>query len=257
MNIRYLLSDPRHSLFGQLTVYYVLLATAFYLLIHYVPTVSHYLYEWRAEGYERPGVIDQIVGDNTFRAMQAETALALLTATVGALLLMVPVTWVYMGTRRRRGLDQSMVESLLILPIAVAGVVVIVQDSLALAFSLAGIFAGIQFRSKLKYYADAHFLFASIGVGLAAGIGALHIASVMSVVFNYTAYLIWRLNYGADAGERHLRFASDGVRHNVHRRKLERHQHERRADETHHAPEQGGGDDAGPGTRPHGPDEPP
>jgi hypothetical protein len=225
MNVRYLLSDPRHSLFGQLTVYYVLLASAFFVLVHFVPTVSHYLYEWRADGIERPDVIDQIVGDNTFRAMQAETALALFTATVGALLLMVPVTWVYMGTRRRRGLDQSMVESLLVLPIAVAGVVVIVQDSLALAFSLAGIFAGIQFRSKLKYYADAHFLFASIGVGLAAGIGALHIATVMSVVFNYTAFLIWRLNYGADAGERHLRFASEDARDFAHKRKQERHLH--------------------------------
>ena len=221
MNIRYLLSDPRQALFGQLTLYYVLVASGFFLLTHYVPTVSHYLYEWRVEA--RPDVIDQVAGGNTFRAMQAETAIALLTATVGALLLMVPVTWVYMGTRRRRGLDQSMVESLLILPIAVAGVVVIVQDSLALAFSLAGIFAGIQFRSKLKYYADAHFLFASIGVGLAAGVGALHIAAVMSVVFNYTAYMIWRLNYGAEAGERHLRFASDGARETAHKRKEVRH----------------------------------
>lgn len=236
MNYRHLLSDPKHALFGQLTVYYVVLAIVFYLLMHFVPAVTHYLYEWRAEGYERPDVIDQIVGDNTFRAMQAETAFALLTATIGALLLMVPVTWVYMGTRRRRGLDQSMVESLLVLPIAVAGVVVIVQDSLALAFSLAGIFAGIQFRSKLKYYADAHFLFASIGVGLAAGIGALHIATVMSVVFNYTAYVIWRLNYGADAGERHLRFASDGAREVAHKRKEERRLHHQHDDESRDQP---------------------
>ena len=233
MQLRYLLSDPRRSLFGQLTVYYVLLATAFFSLVHYVPAVSHYLYEWRGEDQTRSEVIDQVVGGGTFRAMQADTAIALFTATIGALLLMLPVTWVYMGTRRRRGLDQSMIESLLILPIAVAGVVVIVQDSLALAFSLAGIFAGIQFRSKLKYYADAHFLFASIGVGLAAGIGALHIATVMSVVFNYTAFLIWRLNYGADAGERHLRFASEGAREVAHKRKSERHGNHHGGDKNH------------------------
>ena len=231
MNARYLVSDPRRALFTQLTLYYVLLATAFFLLVHYVPTVSHYLYDWRVGNGTRPEVIDTLVGGNTFRAHQAETGIALLAATVGALLLMVPVTWVYMGTRRRSGLDQSMIESLLILPIAVAGVVIIVQDSLALAFSLAGIFAGIQFRSKLKHYSDAHFLFASIGVGLAAGVGALHIATVMSVVFNYTAYLIWRLNYGADAGERHLRFASENAREVVHKHKEERHLHHHKDDQ--------------------------
>ena len=231
MNARHLVSDPRHALFAQLTLYYVVLATAFFLLVHYVPTVSHYLYDWRVENGARPEVIETLVGGNTFRAHQAETGIALLAATVGALLLMVPVTWVYMGTRRRSGLDQSMIESLLILPIAVAGVVIIVQDSLALAFSLAGIFAGIQFRSKLKHYSDAHFLFASIGVGLAAGVGALHIATVMSVVFNYTAYLIWRLNYGADAGERHLRFASENAREVAHKHKEERHLHHHKGDQ--------------------------
>jgi uncharacterized membrane protein YhiD involved in acid resistance len=88
-----------------------------------------------------------------------------------------------------------------------------------LAFSLAGIFAGIQFRSRLKYYADAHFIFAAIGVGLAAGIGALHIAAVMSFCFNYIAYFIWRLGYGAESAERHLRFATEEARAEADRRK--------------------------------------
>lgn len=225
---RDLMSDPRKALFGQLTLYYVVLGVAVALLMRVSPRLASYLYSWRAADSGRGDVAAQLAADNTFRALQADTALALLVSTVGALVLMVPVTWVYMGTRRRRGLDQSMVESLLMLPIAVAGVVVIVQDSLALAFSLAGIFAGIQFRSKLKFYADAHFMFASIGVGLAAGIGALHIAAVMSLCFTYVSYAIWRLNYGAEAGERHLRYASNEAkeqhaqRRKVHRRDKDR-----------------------------------
>lgn len=160
-----------------------------------------------------------------FRALEPDAAWALFAWIIGALLLMIPVSWVYIGTRRRSGLDQSMIESLLMWPAVVAGVVVIVQDSLALAFSLAGIFAGIQFRSRLKYYADAHFIFAAIGVGLAAGIGALHIAVVMSLCFNYTAYFIWRIGYGAESAERHLRFATEEARDMAQRRKEYIHLH--------------------------------
>jgi hypothetical protein len=219
---RDLLSDPRKALFGQLTLYYAALSLVVLLFARISPGSARYLYTWRSTGAEHVDLAAQLTADNTFTALQAETAVALFVSTVGALVLMVPVTWVYMGTRRRRGLDQSMVESLLMLPVAVAGVVVIVQDSLALAFSLAGIFAGIQFRSRLKFYADAHFMFTSIGVGLAAGIGALHIAGVMSLCFNYVAYTIWRLNYGAESGERHLRFATDGAKEKAHRRKVDR-----------------------------------
>ncbi|MFL2547005.1 MAG: hypothetical protein ACJ0SL_06545, partial [Candidatus Rariloculaceae bacterium] len=70
-----------------------------------------------------------------FRALEPDAAWALFAWIIGALLLMIPVSWVYIGTRRRSGLDQSMIESLLMWPAVVAGVVVIVQDSLALAFS--------------------------------------------------------------------------------------------------------------------------
>ena len=224
---RDLLSDPRKALFGQLTLYYAVLGLLVLVLVREAPGVAGYLYTWQGPGGTGSGNLSdlaaQLAAQNTFRASQAHMALALLISTVGAMTLMAPVTWVYMGTHRRRDLDQSMVESLLVLPIAVAGVVVIVQDSLPLAFSLAGIFAGIQFRSKLKFYADAHFLFASIGIGLAAGIGALHIAAVMSLCFNYVTYGIWRLNYGAESGARHLRYPTDSAKEDAHRRKLQRH----------------------------------
>jgi hypothetical protein len=226
LKLRDLVSDPRKALFGQLTLYYAALGLLLLLFIRLWPELARYLYAWRTTRAEQIDVASQLLDDPTFQAMQAETAVALLVSTLAALLLMVPVTWVYLGTRRRRGLDQSMIESLLVLPIAVAGVVVIVQDSLPLAFSLAGIFAGIQFRSKLKFYADAHFLFASIGVGLAAGIGALHIALVMSMCFNYVSYALWRVNYGAEAGARHLRFATEEARNHAHERKSRRLEHE-------------------------------
>lgn len=226
MKVSDLFHDPRKALLGQLTVYYGGLIVIVWQLTRWFPNLSAYMYSW--EDRERDVPSDEVIetlGQIVFRALQPDAATALFVSIIGALLLMIPVSWVYIGTRRRSGLDQSMIESLLMLPAVVAGVVVIVQDSLALAFSLAGIFAGIQFRSRLKYYADAHFIFAAIGVGLAAGIGALHIAAVMSFCFNYVAYFIWRLGYGAESAERHLRFATEEARDLAQQRKEYIHRH--------------------------------
>jgi hypothetical protein len=234
MKIWHLVSEPKRALLGQLTLYYALLAVGT-MLVYRVPAISQYLLgsELTPAAPDATNLLAPTDG-LAFRVRHARAAIALLISIVGALCLMIPVTWVYLGTRRRRGLDQSMVENLLVLPIAVAGVVSIVQDSLALAFSLAGIFAGIQFRSRLKMYADAPFIFMAIGVGLAAGIQALHIAAVMSASFCYVLYALWRLNYGMEAGARHLRYSSDAARTSATLRK-EAHQHEKQAQ--HHQQE--------------------
>ncbi len=128
-----------------------------------------------------------------------EKALRLTLSMVGVLILMKPVTWVYMGARRRRGKEQAFVLTLLLLPLAVSGIVIVVENSLALAFSLAGIVAGVRFRLTLDDTLDAIYIFMSIGVGLAAGIGALEIAAVISIFFNFTVVMLWQLQYAEAA----------------------------------------------------------
>jgi hypothetical protein len=129
-------------------------------------------------------------------------ALELTLSMVGVIILMKPVAWVYMGARRRRGREQSFVMTLLLLPLAVAGIVIIVENSLALAFSLAGIVAGVRFRLTLDDTLDAIYIFMSIGVGLAAGIGALEIAVVLSMFFNFSVVLLWQNRYAENASSR-------------------------------------------------------
>ena len=123
-------------------------------------------------------------------------ALLLGVAMVGSLLLMVPASWVYMATRRRKGFDQKMVQTIVVLALSVAGVVVIVRNSLALAFSLAGIVGAIRFRNTLPDTRDTLYVFLSIAVGLAAGVEALAAAAVLSMIFNYTVLLMHRVDYG-------------------------------------------------------------
>lgn len=106
-----------------------------------------------------------------------------------------PVVWVLMRTRRLR-YDPSLVNTLIYLPIVVCGVVLIVKNSLALAFSLAGIVAGVRFRQSLDEPEEAVYVLLALGIGLAAGVQALDIALVMSMAFNFVVLTIWRFDIG-------------------------------------------------------------
>jgi len=115
---------------------------------------------------------------------------------VGALAIMIPVTWVYMVTRRQRGYDESILHTLLILPVAVTGIIMIVQVSITLAFSLAGIVAAVRFRTTLEDTKDAVYVFLAIGVGVASGAQTLGIALVLSVLFNVVIVVLWKTQFG-------------------------------------------------------------
>ena len=137
-------------------------------------------------------------------------ARSLFFSMLGALLLMLPVSWIYKGIHREGEHDQSLDETTLILPAVVAGIVMVVQHSLALAFSLAGIVAGVQFRRALSDTFDTLFIFVAIAVGIAAGIKALDIAIVITIFFNLTTLLVCIFGDGLES-------------HHQARRKRERH----------------------------------
>jgi hypothetical protein len=122
--------------------------------------------------------------------------LATVVALASACLLMVPVTWVYVQTRRKKGFRQSVVQTLIILPLVVAGVILLVQNSTALAFSLGGIVGAVSFRNTLRDTKDTIYIFLAIVVGLSAGVHAMLVAATISVSFNIVAVIMWWTDFG-------------------------------------------------------------
>ncbi len=86
-------------------------------------------------------------GASRVQLAESDLAFTVAAAMLSAVALSLPVAWIYVLTRAKRGYDQSVVHLLIVLPLVVAGIVVLVQDSLALAFSLAGIVAAVRFRN--------------------------------------------------------------------------------------------------------------
>lgn len=103
-----------------------------------------------------------------------------LIAAVSSILLCLPVSWTYMFTRQKKGYSQSVVHTLLLLPVVVSLVATLVRSNVALAFSLAGIVAAVRFRVALEDSKDAVFVFGVMALGLACGV-QLETAAVLSV----------------------------------------------------------------------------
>jgi hypothetical protein len=121
-----------------------------------------------------------------------DQALALLIALCSTVLFTVPLAWTF-GLSHPHEQHSSIRETIFLLPITVASVVVIVQHSIALAFSLAGIVAAVRFRSNIKTPADAMFVFAALAIGLAAGVSEIGVAGIGSMFFCLT-YIVLRIS---------------------------------------------------------------
>lgn len=122
-------------------------------------------------------------------------AAAVAAAMTAAILLSIPIAWIYQLTRAKRGYQQSVVQLLVMLPLVVAGVVILVKNSLALAFSLAGIVAAVRFRNSLDDSKDAVYVFLATGLGLAAAVD-IPVALVISLLFNVTILTLWYTDFG-------------------------------------------------------------
>ena len=184
---------------SRLLLYYVGLVAVTVLLVRLFPILGLALHPVDTpSGFEFFGGGRSAAAEEAARGFldDPHVELRTLLALLGSLALVLPIAWVYMVTRRESRYDQALVHTLVMLPIAVTGIVVIVQSSLALAFSLAGIVAAVRFRNTLQDTKDAVYVFLAIGIGLAGGVQVLPVALIVSGVFNLVILLLWQFEIG-------------------------------------------------------------
>src|SRR5437868_8817650 len=207
------------KLLVQITIYYVVIALAVFIALKLWPGVR---------GYLPVGGVEQLISQPAKNPLDATAAVRaahvanfgqsvfwLVVAIVAAILVSLPISWTYMAVRGGDEYDQSLVNTIIVLPMVVTGIVIIVQNSLALAFSLAGIAGAVRFRNSLKSSGDALFILLAVGTGLAAGIGAIELAAVISIGFNYCFAVLWITEYGEREGMKRFLSDYDGVDHSA------------------------------------------
>ena len=187
----------------QIMIYYIVIFGACWLILERFPEFRHYLPIGGAEELINPSgktdALQTVIAGAKVKSL-GQSLGWLATAILGALLTAIPVSWVYMATRSAEEYDQSLISSILILPVVVTSIVVVVQGSLALAFALGGIAGAVRFKNSLKSSGDALYILLTVGIGLSSGIGAVELAMLMGFAFNYIFIGLWVSEYGERQG---------------------------------------------------------
>ncbi|HEX6576053.1 MAG TPA: DUF4956 domain-containing protein [Gemmatimonadaceae bacterium] len=191
------LMSPATRVVLRVVIYYAILIVAGWVVLDKIPAIPGFsslgidslLNPGPPVGASKSEVLASATLDESSRSQ------AVAAAMIAAILLSLPVAWIYQLTRQKRGYQQSVVQLMIILPLVVAGVVILVKNSLALAFSLGGIVAAVRFRNSLDDSKDAVYVFLATGVGLAAAVD-IPVATVISLVFNTTILILWYTDFG-------------------------------------------------------------
>jgi len=196
-------------LFIQLSVYYLICGCFIFLGLKLFPGLKGLMPIGGAQS-----LLSQTSND-PFAAIEVgttqisnigESLIWICIAVLGSVLTALPVSWTYIACRKRDEYDNSIIRTIIILPMLLTSIVLMVHNSLALAFSLAGIVGAVRFRNTLKSPGDALYILMAIGIGLSAGIGAIEIAIVMTILVNYGFVVLWITEFGVkDGSQRYMR----------------------------------------------------
>jgi hypothetical protein len=106
------------------------------------------------------------------------------------------VAWVYMFTQTGLSYSRSYVNTLILMPVVVALVMMILANSLVVAFGLMAIFAMVRFRSILRDTLDTAYVLAVIVIGLACGTTKFTSAVIGTAATVAIMFYFWATSFG-------------------------------------------------------------
>jgi len=126
---------------------------------------------------------------------------ALLTFGI-AILLGAVISFTYMRTQA--AYSPSFTLTMMVLPTIVAIIILLIGSNIARAFSLAGAFSIIRFRSAPGDSKDISYVLFSMAAGLACGVGAYGYAVLFTVCLCILMFVLKAMNFGANKAQTKL-----------------------------------------------------
>ncbi|MDR0899970.1 MAG: DUF4956 domain-containing protein [Lactobacillaceae bacterium] len=124
------------------------------------------------------------------------TASSFILAAVTALVLGIVAAAVYLKTYKSRTSPQTFAITLIVLPVVIAVIIMLVGNNVARAFSLAGAFSIIRFRSAPGDPQEITYVLYTMAIGLAAGMGYLAYAGIAAVLILAVLFVLNSTNFG-------------------------------------------------------------
>lgn len=138
-------------------------------------------------------MLDTLFSTSVTSALTIRTAL---TVILSALFFGLMISLVYIRNNREHGYASSFVCTLIMLPAIIAVIILLVGNNVARAFSLAGAFSLIRFRSAAGSPRDIAYVFFTLAVGLACGMGFIAYAALFAAVLSLAIILLSLSKFG-------------------------------------------------------------
>lgn len=106
------------------------------------------------------------------------------------------ITKVYQITYKGPRYSQSFVHTVIIMSVVASIIMIVIGNSIAVAFGLVGAFSIIRFRTAMGDPKDIAFIFFGMITGITCGLGFYQLATIFALVLSFLIYLLSALNYG-------------------------------------------------------------
>lgn len=105
------------------------------------------------------------------------------------------ISYFYRKSYNGGGYTKSFVNSLIVLSMITAVVIMVIGNNLARAFGLVGAMSIIRFRTAVKETLDIIFIFFSLAIGMAAGVGFHKLAFISTLLIGGILLVLSRTNF--------------------------------------------------------------
>ena len=124
-------------------------------------------------------MLETIITSTNGESFTLLNALIIITSSI---VLGLIISFAYMRTHKREGYSPSFTVTLIMLPVIISIIILLVDNNVARAFSLAGAFSIIRFRSAPGDPKDITYVFFTLAVGLTCGMGYIGYAFIFTIV---------------------------------------------------------------------------
>ena len=142
-------------------------------------------------------MLDTIISSTTGESFTLTNTLIILGV---AIILGVLISIVYMKTNKVY--TEAFPLTLIMLPVIISIIILLVGNNVARAFSLAGAFSIIRFRSAPGNPKDLSYVFFTLAVGLALGMGYIGYGVLFTIILCLVMIILAEINFGDTKGNK-------------------------------------------------------
>lgn len=139
-------------------------------------------------------MLDTLISSTTGESFTLINTLIIIAASI---ILGLAISITYMKTNKKSGYNSGFTTTLIMLPVIISIIILLVGNNVARAFSLAGAFSIIRFRSAPGDPKDISYVFFTLAVGLTCGMGYIGYGVIFTTILCLLMIILSVTNFAA------------------------------------------------------------